>query len=484
MSSENLKQQTKTAILWNTLSHFVNQGLQFVIGIILARLLSPSDYGIVALPMIFLAVAQCFIDSGFSSALIRKPELTEEDLSTAFYFNIIVGISFYTLLFFTSPLIADFYNVPILADILKVTALSTLFSPLQSVHFTLFAKNLNFSITSKISILCKITTGIVGILLAYLGAGIWAIVFQGVAGQLLSLLLVWHYSPWRPTARWSNESFSYLFGFGGKLLWSSILDTLYNNINPLIIGKFYSPGDLGMYNRAMNYATLPHNHICGIINSVSYPVLSKLQDQEEELNNYFRKMIRLIIFVLSPAELLLAALARPLIIVMITEKWEPCVPLLQLLCFSVMLWPIQSLNMSFFRVKDHPELVLKSNVYIKVFGLFTKVISLPLGMIAICIGNLVHAIISIIWIANYAGKVSQFSASKQLKEMASPMMLSITMFIIVVILCRFIPSLYCQIIIGGIVGIVFYISAARFLNFNELEEVLYLLNIKKNRHIL
>lgn len=477
--NQDIKSQAKKAVIWSFISNIANHAVQFIIGIVLARLLSPSDYGITALPAVFLALAQCFIDSGFSSALIRKPDLTEEDLSTAFYFNIVVGVFFYTVFFFASPLIADFYNVPILSTILKVTALSTLFGPLTSVHYVMFSRNLDFKTTAKISLTCKITTGIVGIALAFMGFGVWALVFQGVASHIVTLTMVWSYSSWRPRARWSKDSFNYLFGFGSKLLASEIIDTLYRNINPLIIGKFYSTADLGVYNRGRAYAVLPHDQINGVLSRASFPILSKLQGDDQKLNDYYRKMIRLVIFVLSPAELLLAALARPLVLIMITDRWESCIILLQLMCFAVMLWPIQSLNMALFKVRNRADLALKANVVVKILGLLVKVISLPLGLVAICIGNIVHAILAISWMAYYAGKFSEFTAKRQFQEMLRPLALSISMFVLVMGVNHFIDSLYLQILVGGVVGVAYYLGIATLFHMSELQEVKYMLGLKK-----
>lgn len=479
MQETNLKQQAKKAAIWSFSANLAKQGIQFIIGLVLARLLSPSDYGIVALPMILLSLAQCFIDSGFSSALIQKPDLTEKDLSTAFYFNIIVGVSCYILLFLTSPLIADFYNAPILADVLKVTALSTIFNPLQSVHGAVFRKNLDFRTTSLISIASKITTGVVGLTLAFLGCGIWALVFQGVAGQVMSLCLIWYKSKWRPTTGWSNESFKYLYGIGSKDLLSCILDTLHHNINPIIIGKFYGHADLGIYNRARNYCALPQQQISGTLNSVTFPILCKIQNDEERLNSYFRKLLRIVIFILAPAELLLAALARPLILITISAKWEPCIFLLQLMCFAVMLWPVQSLNMSLFRAKGRTDLILKSNVIIKLLSLAVKVVTLPLGLVAICIGSIVHAVLAISWVAYYAGKFSDYGITKQFLEISKPIALSIAMFIVVLLTTQLFESMLLQIIVGAIVGFIFYIGMAYLLKLFELQEVIYLIRHKR-----
>lgn len=472
MAEENIKQQAKKAVFWSTFTSISNQIMHFAVGIVLARLLSPEDYGIIALPTIFLAIAQCFIDSGFGSALIRKPELKEEDLSTAFYFNICVGVSFYIILFHSSPLIADFYNVPILKDILRVTALSTLFGPLQAVHFAQFSRKMDFKTPAKISLSCRMTTGIVGIILAYMGFGVWALVFQGVAGSLLSLAMVWTLSPWRPRAKWSNESFHYLFGFGSKLLGSSIIDTIWNNITPVFLGKFCSPRDLGYYNRGYGYAALPYNQLFSMLGPLFFPLFSKLQDDKKELYRYFRKTLRLLIFILAPLEMLLVALAKPLILFMITDKWADCIIVMQLISISIILWPIQRLNMALFSAVGRSDLVLKANIGVKILGLSTLLIALPFGLVAICATMIIRSITNISWVAYYAGKISHFGAIRQFKEIMPSLLLSGSMCILVFLINSFIPHYLPQIIVGGIVGLSYYLLMAKVLKYSELNDLI------------
>lgn len=237
--SDNLKTKTRKGLVWSVIERFATQGVQFLFGIILARLLSPEDYGTIAMPLVFLAIAQCFIDSGFSTALIRKPELTEEDLSTAFYFNIGVGVVCYLALFLTSPLIADFYNTPILSDLLKVTALATLFNPLCAVQQALLTRKIDFKTQAVVSLSGAIVSGIVGLTMAYSGFGVWSLVCQQVGGYIIRTILLWGFSKWKPKRVWSWESFHYLWGFGSKLLGSGLLDTIYKNIYPIVIGKFF-----------------------------------------------------------------------------------------------------------------------------------------------------------------------------------------------------------------------------------------------------
>jgi len=476
---QNIKQKAKKGVYWSTFSNVANQGTQFVIGIILARLLSPEDYGVIALPTIFLAIAQCFIDSGFSSALVRKEQVTEDDLTTAFYFNVCVGVFFYSLLFLCSPLIADFYNTPILSDILKVTALGLLFGPLQSVHFALFSRKLDFKTPSIISVSSKLTTGAVGILLAFLGFGIWALVFQGIAGSLLSLAIVWTRSDWRPKGRFSRESFNYLWGYGSKLLSSSILDTLYNNIVPVFVGKFFSPRDLGLLNRGTGYATMPHNQIGSIVGPLTFPVFSRIQSDKEQLDNYFRKLLRLIIFVQAPINLLLVALAKPLVIFFITDKWIDCVLIVQMVAVAAVIWPIQSLNMSLFNAVGRSDLVLKGNIGIKVIGLCTLIPCLPFGIYFITSMGIFRGLLAVSWMAYFAGKVTKYGIFRQYKEILPVVTLAASMCGLVFLVTSFIETPFLQLVAGGVVGSFFYVGTAYILRFKELQDVLYLLKIKK-----
>lgn len=477
--NQNIKQRAKKGVYWSTFSNVTNQGTQFVIGIILARLLSPEDYGIIALPTIFLAVAQCFIDSGFSSALVRKEEVTEDDLTTAFYFNIGVGIFFYTILFFCSPLIADFYNTPILSDILKVTALGLLFGPLQSVHFALFSRKLDFKTPSLISVSSKFVTGAAGIAMAFMGFGIWALVFQGIAGSLLSLTIVWARSDWRPRGKWSKESFNYLWGFGSKLLSSSILDTLYNNIIPVFLGKWCSPRDLGLFNRGYGYAALPFNQLNGFIGPLTFPVFSRIQNDEQQLYNYFRKILRLLIFVLAPLELLLVVLSKPLILFLLTDKWEECIIVTQIMSISIILWPLQGLNMSLFSAKGRSDLVLKANVGVKIFGVVTLLASLPFGLIIICATGIFRSLTNIAWVTHYTGKISDFGMIQQFKEILPSLLLATSMAITNYFLINLFENYVVQIIVGGLYGVTFYVGSAYFMKYQELNYLIEL--IKKRR---
>ncbi|MBO7505995.1 MAG: lipopolysaccharide biosynthesis protein, partial [Paludibacteraceae bacterium] len=266
---ESLKNKTKKGLFWSALERFGTQGISAIFAIFLARLLSPDDYGLVAMPMVFLSLALCFVDSGFGSALIRKPDLKEEDITTTFYFNIIAGVVCYGILFFTSPLIADFYEAPILTSLLKVSALGMLIGSFCTVQQALLTKQIDFKRQAKISLCASIVGGLIGVGLALSGFGVWALVFQAIFAQTVRAILLWRTSTWRPHGKWSSESFQYLWNYGSKMLASAVLDTLYVNIYPIVIGKLFKPADLGNYTTANHFASLPSSNLTGVLQRVT-----------------------------------------------------------------------------------------------------------------------------------------------------------------------------------------------------------------------
>ena len=311
MSQDNLKYQTKTGLYWKFAEQFSNYGIQFIVGIFMARMLSPEDYGLTALPAVFMAISGIFVSGGFGTALVRKPDLKEEDLSTAFYYSMGVGIVCYILLFLASPWIADFYNAPVLVPLMRVTALSFLYSPLGTGQGVILQRKLDFKTPTKISVICRIVSGVIGIVMAYTGYGVWALVISGFISGIVGQVITFWTVRWFPKTGWSKESFRYLWGYGNKMMGSFLISTIYENIAPVIIGKYFSPTQLGIYNRAQGYAKMPSQNVTGTLQGVTFPVLSQIQDDEERLARAYRKMLRVSAFIVFPLMMMLAALARP-----------------------------------------------------------------------------------------------------------------------------------------------------------------------------
>lgn len=481
MENHNLKDKTKIGFYWKFFEQFTNYGLQFFIGIILARLLSPSDYGIIALPSVFLAVANVFVDSGFFTALVRKEDMTERDLCTSFYYSIGVGLICYLLIFIGAPWIADFYNTPVLKPLVRVTALSFLWGPLNTPQYVILTRRLDFKTISKVSVITKVVGSVLGIVCAYIGLGLWSLVIMGVVSSFLSFVQLWISVKWLPRQKWSNESFKYLWNYGNKLLGSSLLDRLYQNIVPVFVGKYYSPYDLGLYNRAANYANLPSQNITGVIQSVTFPVLSKMQSDDDYLKRNYLKMIRTTAFVIFPLMLMLAALARPLVMVMITAKWEGCIILLQLLCFSMMWYPIHAMNLSLLQVKGRSDIFFKLEVIKKVFGAIVLLASLPVSLVVVILGSWVTNIFSLVVNTYYTGKIIGATFLVQMQILLPTIILSLLTWGVILLVNHFVGNYYLQIVVGVLLGFSFYLGCAKILNLEELEHIKYFLSRKNNK---
>lgn len=478
MAEENLKQKTKKGLYWQFFNQFANNGLQFCIGIVLARLLTPEDYGITALPAVFLAVAGCLVDCGFGSALVRKPDLSEKDLSTAFYYSISVGVTLYLALFLSSGWIADFYNAPILESVLKVTALGLLFGPVASVQGVQLSRKLDFKTPTKISLTCKITTGILGLAMAFCGYGIWSLVIPGVVGSIINVLMLYYFVRWLPKERWSKESFRYLWGFGSKLLASWLMGTVYENVYPLIIGKFFSPAQLGIWNRAQGYASLPSKQATNVLQSVTFPVLSKMQEDTDKLAMNYRRILRVSAFVVFPIMLIMAAVAHPLVIILVTEKWESCVPFLQIMCFSLFLYPIHAINLNLLQVKGRSDLFLRLEIIKKIVGILIMCITIPIGLMAMAYGMVVSSFISLIINTYYTGVIINVGYWRQVKDLLPIFLMSLASFIAIRAFMMTTNNLYIQLFIGVLIGLVVYLLLTNILHREEMTDVIYMFKRK------
>lgn len=481
MPEPSLKQKTKYGLIWSSIERFGTQGVQFIFGIILARLLSPEAYGIIAMPLVFLAIAQCFIDSGFGNALIRKPELKEEDLSTAFYFNIAVGVVCYLLLFLTSPLIADFFNTPILSKILKVTALATLFNPLCTVQQTILTRKIDFKTQAKISVSSQLLTGVVGIFLAIKGYGVWALVFQQVAGSTLRTILLWVLTKWYPKTGWSKDSLQYLWGFGSKMLASGLLDTAYNNITPIIIGRYFNAADLGNYTRAQNFSQLPSSNLTGVLQRVTFPVLSSIQDDDERLRVNYRKILKLAAFCIFPLMVGLASVSDPFIRLLIGDKWEGCIPLLSIICLGMMWYPIHAINLNLLQVKGRSDLFLKLEIIKKIFGVLILLASIPFGIIYMACAGVAGSLFSLVVNTYYTGKIINVGFWMQMKDLLPILLSCLLMACVIIAINLFVTNLILELALDLIFGVIVYFICSKMLMKEELEEIKRMLPKRKNK---
>ena len=476
---ESLSHQTRKGLYWKFFDQFATIGMQFIVGIFMARVLSPTDYGITALPAVFLTIANIFIDGSFAAALIRKKELTEKDLSTSFYYSLGVGSLMYLLLFFAAPYIALFYKTPIITSLVRVTSITLFLGPLTTPQTVILTRKLDFKTPARISVINKTISGIIGIVMAYTGFGLWSLVVSSLSASFLGLIQIWLAVKWIPRERFSKQSFSYLWNFGNKLVIQRLINTVYSNTAPLLLGKLGSTTDLGNYYRAQNYATLPSTNVVGVLTSVTFPVLSKLQDEKERLSYNYRRLIKVSAFVCFPMMILLAALSRPLILVMITEKWESCILLLQILCFAFMWQPIQILNINLLQVLGRTDLTLKLEIIKKPVCAIVVVIALHFGVVYFCIAEVLLQVFALAINTYYTGKFINVGFGLQMKDIAPAFLMSVSSGGIVLAINYFISNLFLQILVGGTIGLTFYLAIAIIARMPEIQDVRYLLNQKR-----
>ncbi len=411
-----LTEKTVSGIKWNAIGRFSTQGISFVIGLLLARKLTPSDYGVVGMLGIFFAIAQTFIDSGFGSALIRKKDCSDADFSTAFYFNIAVGIISFITLFLSAPYIARFFNTPILLDVTRVLSVNLFINSLTIVQHAKLNAAIDFKSQAKVSLLSTLVSGGVGLSMAYLGFGVWSLVYQSVSLAIVRAILLWHMTQWRPQRVFSRESFQYLFGFGSKILSASLLHTVYANLTTILIGKFYTAKDLGYYSRGESLATLPSSNITSILQSVTYPILSKIQDDDARLIQAYRKYISMTSMVIFFGMCLLAALAKPFILTLLTEKWANSIIYLQVFCFAWMFDHLCALNLNILYVKGRTDLVLRLEIIKKIISITMIIASIPFGVLAICISRAIYTQIAVIINTYYTGKLYGLGYLDQVRD--------------------------------------------------------------------
>lgn len=474
-----LKEKTVKGVFWSSIDRFSSQGIQFIFSILIARMLLPSDYGVIAMLGIFLAVSQSFIDSGFGTALVQKIDRTETDFSTVFYFNILVACFFYGLLWIISPYIASFYDIPLLESVTKAVALTLIFNALGGIQNAKLTIAIDFKTRAKISLMCTISTGIIGLIMAYKGYGVWALVTQNIANSILNATLLWLFVRWIPQRTFSMQSFRQLFGFGSKLLASGLLDTIYNNIYPLVIGKFFSASTLGVYSRASSLAQYPSSNLTSVLQSVTFPVLSSIQNDEERLGNAYRRLLRMSVFIIFPLMIGLSAVADPFIRLVLTDKWEGAIYLLQIVCFSMIWYPVHAINLNLLQVKGRSDYFLKLEIIKKIIGVSMLCITVPIGIVAMCYGSICTSIICLGVNTHYTWKLIGYGFKRQMREMLPTLLHALVMGAIAWTAVQLLPTIESQLIGGILSGATYYIIGAWLLKFKELQEVVSLIKRKK-----
>ena len=414
--TDSLRHKTIHGVGWSFIDNISSSGITFLVGLVLARLLTPEEYGIMAIIAIFIAVSNSIIDSGFSNALIRKTRIERIDYNTVFYFNLTVSILIYALLYLAAPAVGVFFKEPVLAEVIRIIGWVLIINALAIIPRTRFVRNVDFKTQTKVSLVSSISSGVIGIGMALGGMGVWSLVGQQLSRQFLNTLFLWVYSKWHPVWEFSTESFKELFGFGSKLLLSGLLNTIYKNIYYIVIGRFYTSAQLGQYTRAEQFNMIFSSNLTSVVQRVSYPVLSSIQEEPERLREAYRKVIKITMLITFACMLGLAAVAKPLILILIGEKWLPAVYFLQIICFSGMLYPLHAINLNILQVKGRSDLFLKLEIIKKIIAVGPIVVGIIYGIECMLWGGVLISFIAYFLNSYYSANLINYPTSEQIKD--------------------------------------------------------------------
>lgn len=469
ISGNSNKRTIISGLFWRYGERTCAQGVQFIVSIVLARLLSPNEYGCVGLITALIAVGNVFVQAGLGNALIQKKEADQLDFSSVFFVSVGLGVVLALIIQFLAPYIADFYRQPVLVNPIRVLSLMLILAGINSVQQAYVSRRMIFRKFFFATIIGTIVSAFVGIAMAYHGFGVWALVGQQLTNQLIDTIILWITVKWRPVFRFSLERISTLFAFGWKLLVSSLIDTIYNNLYTFVIGKTYTTDDVGYYNRGKNIPNLVITNINSSIQSVIFPAISKEQSETARVKLLVRRSIMTSTFLIFPCMAGLAAVARPLTIILLTEKWLPCVPFMQFCCFVYAFWPIHTANLQAISAMGRSDIYLKLEIQKKAVGIGILAVTIPMGIYPMMIGRCISTIISSFLNARPNKALFGYSFKEQITDVFPAFMLSIFMAVIVVLVNQLGWNEWVTLIVQILVGIVIYAGGAKILKLESFE---------------
>ncbi|MDN3674148.1 lipopolysaccharide biosynthesis protein [Flavobacterium branchiarum] len=471
MQDTSLKSIAIKGFFWSAIDKFSIQIGQFVVGIVLARILLPEDFGLIGILAIFIALSQTFIESGLGVGLIQRQDRSEIDFSTLFVFNLAVSAFFYLTLFFSAPYISSFFEQPQLTNLTRVLGLSLLLNAFGIVQRTKLTIAINFKSIAKSNVIALIAGGVCGIIAAKNGYGVWSLVVQMLIGSFTSSLSLWLLSNWHPSIVFSKKSFKSLFDYGSKLLIAGLYAQVLNNVYNICLGKFYPTTTLGYYTRAKSFADISAGTIVSVLQQATFPILANVKHDKEKLVSIYSRIIRMSAFLIIPLMTLIALLAKPIVILLLTEKWISLVPLLQWMVFARIFFPMSALNMNLLNAVGRSDLFLKVDLFKLPLTILAIIITIPLGVKAIVIGHVVTSAIAFGINTYLPGKFYSYGFIKQLKDMLPFFLATIGMAIIVFTMSCFVNNLILQLIFGVILGVVIYVFICGLLKLDELIEI-------------
>jgi len=469
-----LKSKAISGIGWSAADSILGQGVTFIVGIVLARLLSPAEYGLIGIVLIFTTVLSGIVDSGFSNALIRQKETSENDYNTMFITNLVISVLLFLLLYACAPLIADFFERTELTAITRVTGVILIIQALSIIHVTILTKRIDFKTKTKASLISAIISGIIGITMAILGFGVWALVGQQISKQFFFTVSLWILNHWLPNGTFCWKSFKYMWGFGWKLMLSGILNNVWNQLYQVVVGKFYTPATLGQYTRSSEYASIFSSNLTSIIQRVTYPVFAETQDDTTRMVAGYRKIVKLTMFVTAMCMISLGAISEPLIYSLIGPKWHQAALFLPLICVLMSLYPLQAINLNMLQVLGRSDIFLLLEILKKIIGIGPLCLGIFVGIYWMLAGSIVAGIISFFLNSYYTGKKLGYTSWQQIKDVAPSygiaLIIAVSVYFFKFLPINSVVILIVQLIVGALVFF-FVCEAFKFEEYVEIKGI-------------
>ena len=461
---------------WTFLQTFSNQIISFFVSIILARLLLPSEFGLIGMLAVFIALSEVLVNSGLTFSLIRSDNLNDEDYSTIFFFNLVVSIIIYILIFYFAPYIAFFFDEEILKNLLRLYAITFIINAFSTVQTARLTKLMDFKTQTMVTIPSLIIGSSVGIYMAYNGFGVWSLVWNFIIQSLLTAIQLWYWSNWKPTFVFNIEKFRFHLNFGYKLMISAILDVLFKNSYTIIIGKYYTSSDVGYYNRADSFQMLPAKILGSVLSKVTYPLFSTIQNDVVKLKSVYKKIMQMAIFLIAPIITLMIVLAEPLFRFVLTEKWLPAVPYFQILCITGLLYPLHVYNLQILNIMGRSDLFLKLEILKKIIFTIIILISFNFGIYGLLYGSVINSIICFFINTHYSGKFLNYSSWEQIQGLLPILMISLLTGGVIhffdKILLNHLFFDFNRLFLGSLVGAVLFLMSARLFKINSFQELI------------
>lgn len=477
-----LKKQALSGVFWSSIQLFGTQGISFVVSIVLARLLLPEEFGLIAMLGVFIGLGTALINSGLTQSLIRAENPDQEDFSTVFFFNLLGSVLIYIFIFFLAPFIAEFYNENFLTAIIRIYSVTFIINAFSAIQITRLNKIMDFKTQMRVSIPSLFISSIIGITMAFNGYGVWSLVWSAITQALASTIQLWYWAKWKPSWVFSVPKFKLHFNYGVKLMLSSVLDILFTNVYAIIIGKFFAPAQVGFYNRAETLKMYPVSTISSVITKVTFSLFSTIQNDDVRLKIVYKKIMQMVLFITTPTLILMAILAEPMFRFLFTEKWLPAVPYFQILCFSGIMYPLHSYNLQILMVKGRSDLFLKLEIIKKILTVVIILFSFQYGIYGLLYGSVLGSVLAFFINTHYSGKFLDYTAWQQFKDIFPIIIITSVMGSIIFTTDQVLKNYdfgdFFRLFLGASVGLLTYIITASIFKISSLSELITIIKRK------